>query len=115
MIQATLVLQKELRKALFLSTFTIKEADIVCEFFSYKSKVDKKDEFVVSSYQKAIQATDVYENAWKYRLKLSDDESEISSISEFNNLHKILDQILLCIELCLEFPFEKCLLNMVEY
>lgn len=34
------------------------------------------------------------------------EDGEITSASGFQNMMEIMDQILLCIELCLDFPFE---------
>ena len=49
----------------------------------------------------------MYEYAWKYRLTLTDgEEGEITSASGYENMMDIMDQVLLCIELCLDFPFE---------
>jgi len=70
-------------------------------------KLDSKDEFVVQSFQRAKEAASVYEYAWKFRLNMTNgEEGDITSASEFKNLVDILNKLLVCIEMCLEFPFE---------
>ena len=126
LVAATMKLQEKLRKGLFSWVFTPEDAKVITEFFECKNIIDNKDEFVVQSYKRAITASEVYEYAWKYRLNMNDsDEGEITSASEFDNLYKILNQILQCIELCLDFPFESkytifnldldWLLSLIEY
>ena len=112
---ATLKLQQNLRKALFSCLFTPQDSSVILEFFEYKSKVDKKDEFVVQSYQRAVSTSQIYEYAWKFRLNMSDSEDlEITSASEFNNLLEILTKILQCLELCLDFPFESKNIQLIK-
>jgi hypothetical protein len=119
LISSTLKLQQDLRKGLFDMTFSPEEINVVLEFFEHKSKLDKKDEYLIASYYRAQEAIQVYKLAWNFRIKTLDctdnDESEITSESEFLNLLEIMQQLLVCIELCLEFPFESCLLNLIEY
>ena len=119
LIQATIMLQQELRKSLFDMTFDQEQTEIVLEFFSYKSKLDKKDFNLVKNYYRALDAAKVSKLAEEFELNnieiIENEEIEITSPSEFANLYEMLEKLLICIDLKLDFKFESCLLKLVEY
>ena len=119
LIQATIMFQQELRKSLFDMTFDKNQTEIVLEYFSYKSKLDAKDFNLVKSYHRALDAAQVSKLAEQFELSnieiLENEEVEITSPSEFTNLYEILEKLLICIDLKLDFKFESCLLKLVEY
>ena len=85
LVPATLKLQQELRKHLFNKTFSSLEIKIVLEFFNHKSKLDKKDQYLVKSYYRATDAAEIYKMIWKFQLKnidiLENESQEIQSPS----------------------------------
>lgn len=80
----------------------------------------KKDEFLEANYARAKQAAEIVSKLTESRKQM---EEQVETASGWRSMLRLLQELLVCLEVCLDSPFESMcnvftldwLLNVVEY